>query len=89
LTRDSIETAKGMMCCISVVHLRQQTGNDLHLFLSVLVLLAFDLGSLRATLLLRLARLYPLFHGQVLTKLGQIVVLQAEAVEQRAVGDGV
>jgi hypothetical protein len=39
--------------------------------------------------LLRLARFHPLLHGQVLTKLGQIVVLQPEAVEKRAVGDGV
>ena len=73
----------------SIVHLCQQTRNDLHLFLSILVLLAFDLGSLCATLLLRLASFHPLFHGQVLTKLSQIVVLQAEAVEERAVGDGV
>ena len=73
----------------SIVHLRQQPRNDLHLFLSVLVLLAFDLGSLCATLLLCLASLHPLFHGQVLTKLSQVVVFQAEAVEERAVGDGV
>ena len=65
----------------SIVHLCQQTRNDLHLFLSILVLLAFDLGSLCATLLLRLASFHPLFHGQVLTKLGQVVVLQAEAIE--------
>jgi hypothetical protein len=75
--------------CPSIVHLRQKTRNDLHLFLAILVLLAFNLGSLCATLLLRLARFHPLLHGQVLTKLGQIVVLQPEAVEKRAVGDGV
>ena len=73
----------------SIVHLRQQTRNNLHLFLAVLVLLALDLGSLCATLLLRLASFHPLLHGQVLPKLGQIVVLQAEAVEQGTVGDGV
>jgi hypothetical protein len=65
----------------SIVHLRQQTRNNLHLFLAVLVLLAFDLGGLCATLLLRLARFHPLLHSQMLTKLGQIVILQAEAVE--------
>jgi len=77
------------IACRSVMDLCQQTGNDLHLFLSVLVLLAFDLGSLCATLLLRLARFHPLFHCQVLTQTSQIVILQAEAIEQRAVGDGV
>ena len=71
------------------MHLCQQTRNDLHLLLSVLVLLAFDLGSLCATLLLCLASFHPLLHGQVLAKLSQIVVLQAEAVEEKAVGDGV
>jgi len=71
------------------VHLRQQPRNNFHLLLAVLILLAVDLGRLRAALLLGLARFDPLLHCKMLTKFGQVVVLQAKAVQQRTVGNWV
>jgi hypothetical protein len=62
------------------VHLCQQ---------AILILLPIDLGRFRTALLLRLACLHPLLHGEMLTKLGQVVVLQPKTVKQRTVGDGV
>lgn len=71
----------------SIVHFRQQSRNDLHLLIAILILLPVDFGRLRATLLLRLASFYPLLHRQVLTQTRQVIILQTKAVQQRTVGD--
>jgi hypothetical protein len=71
------------------VHLGQQPRDNFHILLAILVLLAVNLGRLRAALLLRLTRFDPLFHREMLPKFGQIVVLQTKTVKQRAVGDWV
>lgn len=71
------------------MHLRQQTRDNFHLLLAILILLAVDLGRLCAALLLRLTRFDPLLHCEMLPKFGQVIVLQAKTVQQRAVGDGV
>jgi len=71
-----------------IVHLSQQPRDDFHILFAILVLLAVDLGRLCAALLLRLTRFDPLLHCKMLPKFGQVVVLQAKAVQQRAVGDG-
>ena len=71
------------------MHLRQQPRDNFHIFLAILILLTVDLGCLGAALLLRLTRFDPLLHCKVLTKFGQVVILQAKTVQQRAVGDGV
>lgn len=69
--------------------LRQKTRDNLHLFLPILILLPINLRRLCAALLLRLTCLHPLLHREMLTQLGQVVVLQTEAVQQRTVGDGI
>ena len=71
------------------MHLCQQPRDDLHILLAVLILLAIDLGCLGAALLLRLTCFDPLLHCEMLTKFGQVVILQAKTVQQRAVRDGI
>ena len=71
------------------MHLRQQPRDNFHFLLAILILLAVNLGRLRAALLLRLTCFDPLLHCQMLPKFGQVVVLQAKTVQQRAVGDWV
>ena len=71
------------------MHLCQQPRDDFHILLAVLILLSVDLWCLRAALLLRLTRFDPLLHCKMLPKFSQVVVLQAKAVQQRAVGDGI
>ena len=73
-----------------IVDLRVQARDDLQV-LVVIVILAI-LGNLRrlgAPLLLRLALLNPLLHGQMLIQLGELVRLQTEAIKNGAVGDGI
>lgn len=71
------------------MNLGQQSRNNFHILLAILVLLAIDLGRLRAALLLRLTHFDPLLHRKMLPKFSQVIVFQAKAVEQRAVGDGI
>lgn len=71
------------------MHLRQQTGDDLHLLRAVLVFRAINLRRVCPTLLLGLTCFDPLFHGKVLTKTGQVILLEIKTLEQRAVGDGI
>ena len=71
------------------MHLRQQPRDNFHILLAILILLAVNLRRLRAALLLGLTRFDPLLHCKMLTKFSQVVVLQAKAVQQWAVGDWV
>lgn len=69
------------------MHLCQQARDDFHILLAVLILLTVDFGCLRTALLLRLTCFDPLLHCKMLTKFGQVVILQAKTVQQRAIGD--
>lgn len=75
--------------CASIVDLGDQAGNDLQLFLAICIVRTLDLGSFGATLLLGLARLDPFLHGEMLSDLGQVVLVQTQALKKRAVGDRV
>lgn len=67
-----------------------QTRHNLKVLLLVHILaIRRHLGALNLALLLHLSQSNPLFHGQVLPNLGERILGLAEALQERAVVDGV
>ena len=70
--------------------LGMKTRNNFQVLLEILVLpILGDLLDIHRTLLLRLADLDPLLHGETFAELSEVVAIQAQAVEQRAIFDRV
>lgn len=67
-----------------------QTRHNLEILLLVDVLaIRRHLGPLNLALLLHLAQPHPLLHGQMLSNLGKGILRLAQALQERAVVDGV